>query len=111
LSNGRNGNVPPVRKLIVLNLMECPMKIALIGAALIATAAFAGPVSAQHVIEEPGYCAQFYPNANCQNEGPGSPYRTGYYSNGRYGSYARMGHRMHRHPAHHRGMRHHKHRR
>jgi hypothetical protein len=86
------------------------MKIALFGAALIAAAALVSPAAAQHVIEEPGYCAQFYPNANCQNEGPGSPYGTGYYSNSRYGSYARMGHRMHRHPAHHRGMRYHKHR-
>jgi hypothetical protein len=29
---------------------------------------------AQEVIYNPGYCAQFYPNANCQNHGPGSPY-------------------------------------
>jgi hypothetical protein len=82
------------------------MKFALIGAVLIATPTLVSPASAQHVIEEPGYCAQFYPNANCQNEGRGSPYGTGYYSNSRYGSYARMGHRMNRH-AHHR---HHKHR-
>jgi hypothetical protein len=83
------------------------MKIALVSAALITTARLASPASAQHVIEEPGYCAQFYPNANfCQNEGRGSPYGIGYYANGRYGSYARMGHRAHRH-AHHR---HHKHR-
>jgi hypothetical protein len=26
------------------------------------------------VISEPGYCAQFYPSANCQNEGPGNPF-------------------------------------
>jgi hypothetical protein len=87
------------------------MKIALIGAALIATAALAAPASAQHVIEEPGYCAQFYPNANCQNEGPGSPYGTGYYSgrNGWNGSYARMGHpQMHRPYVHHRHVRHYK---
>ena len=32
------------------------------------------PATAQHVIEEPGYCAFFYPNANCMNEGPGNPY-------------------------------------
>jgi hypothetical protein len=29
---------------------------------------------AQQVISEPGYCAFFYPNANCQNKGPGNPY-------------------------------------
>jgi hypothetical protein len=34
----------------------------------------ATPVVAQEVIQEPGYCAQFYPNANCQNKGPGNPY-------------------------------------
>ena len=50
------------------------MKIALIGAAAVAAAAFATPVLAQQVIEDPGYCAQFYPNANCQNLGPGNPY-------------------------------------
>jgi hypothetical protein len=32
------------------------------------------PALAQAVISEPGYCAQFYPSANCQNEGPGNPY-------------------------------------
>jgi hypothetical protein len=32
------------------------------------------PVSAQAVIQEPGYCAFFYPNANCQNNRPGNPY-------------------------------------
>jgi len=33
-----------------------------------------GPAMAQQVISEPGYCAFFYPNANCQNKGPGNPY-------------------------------------
>jgi hypothetical protein len=32
------------------------------------------PAMAQQVISEPGYCAQFYPYANCQNKGPGNPY-------------------------------------
>ena len=31
------------------------------------------PAPAQQVISEPGYCAFFYPNANCQNKGPGNP--------------------------------------
>ena len=58
------------------------MKFALIGAAAIAAAGFATPVLAQAVIEDPGYCAQFYPNANCQNFGPGNPYTDGrYYHN------------------------------
>jgi hypothetical protein len=34
----------------------------------------AAPASAQHVINNPGWCAQFYPNANCQNLDPGNPY-------------------------------------
>ena len=33
----------------------------------------ATPVLAQAAIDEPGYCAQFYPTANCNNEGPGNP--------------------------------------
>lgn len=36
------------------------MKLALIGAAAVAATAFAIPVLAHAVIEEPGYCAQFY---------------------------------------------------
>ena len=58
------------------------MKSALIGAAALVTAAFATPALAQPVISNPGYCAQFYPNANCQNLGPGNPYTDGgYYRN------------------------------
>ena len=55
------------------------MKFALIGAAAVAAAAFATPVLAQQVISDPGYCAQFYPNANCQNLGAGNPYTNGGY--------------------------------
>jgi hypothetical protein len=36
------------------------------------------PAMAQQVISEPGYCAQFYPNANCQNKGPDNPYTGDY---------------------------------
>jgi hypothetical protein len=69
------------------------MKLALIGAAAVAATAFATPVLAQAVIEDPGYCAQFYPNANCQNLGPGNPYTDGgYYRQWRNGN-ARMAHR------------------
>ena len=60
-------------------------KYASLGAALL-LAAFATPASAQAVVEDPGYCAQFYPNANCQNYGPGNPMYPGYYAN----SYAGM---------------------
>jgi hypothetical protein len=58
------------------------MKSALIGAAAVAAAAFATPALAQAVIEDPGYCAQFYPNANCQNLGPDNPYTNGGYYRG-----------------------------
>jgi hypothetical protein len=53
------------------------MKFALLGAAALAAFALAGPSQAQAVISDPGYCAQFYPNANCQNLGPGNPYTSG----------------------------------
>jgi len=46
----------------------------ILGAAAILSTAIATPVLAQQVISEPGYCAFFYPNANCQNKGPGNPY-------------------------------------
>jgi hypothetical protein len=41
----------------------------------------ATPALAQQVISEPGYCAQFYPNANCQNKGPNNPYTGSYQRN------------------------------
>lgn len=43
-------------------------------AAAVVLSALTGPATAQQVIYEPGYCAFFYPNANCQNKGPGNPY-------------------------------------
>ena len=58
-----------------------PMSIyRLVGAAALAAITAAAmtpamtPAMAQQVISEPGYCAFFYPNANCQNKGPGNPY-------------------------------------
>ncbi len=66
------------------------MKLGLFGAAaVILSSALASPVMAQQVITDPGYCAQFYPNANCQNKGPGNPY-TGDYQlrNGWAGGYS-----------------------
>ena len=54
-------------------------RLAMLGAAAtISAAILAGPAMAQEVIYNPGYCAQFYPNANCQNRGPGSPYTGSY---------------------------------
>lgn len=49
--------------------------LVLSGMALLIGALAAGTASAQEVIKNPGRCAQFYPNANCQNYGPGNPYR------------------------------------
>jgi hypothetical protein len=49
-------------------------KLALLGAAALLSAAVAAPATAQEVVYNPGYCAQFYPNANCQNKGSNSPY-------------------------------------
>lgn len=54
-------------------------KLGLLGAAaVVLSSAIAGPAMAQQVIYNPGYCAQYYPNANCQNLGPGNPYTDGY---------------------------------
>jgi hypothetical protein len=84
------------------------MKFALLGAAALAAIAVVTPVKAQQVISDPGICAQLYPNANCQNLGPGNPYTDGGYR--AYGNdqaawrngYAHMGHRhWHRHHYHH----------
>lgn len=58
------------------------MKFALIGAAAVAVAAFAAPaLAAPPVVSDPGRCAQFYPDANCQNFGPGNPYTDGGWQN------------------------------
>lgn len=50
----------------------------ILAAAALLASALASPAMAQEVIYNPGYCAQFYPNANCQNRGPGSPYTGSY---------------------------------
>jgi hypothetical protein len=46
----------------------------LFGVVAVLSSLSATPVLAQAVVQEPGYCAFFYPNANCQNKGPGNPY-------------------------------------
>jgi hypothetical protein len=53
-------------------------KFRLLGAAAILASALASPAMAQEVVTSPGKCAQYYPNANCQNYGPGNPYRGAY---------------------------------
>ncbi|WP_157450400.1 hypothetical protein [Bradyrhizobium sp. ARR65] len=75
------------------------MKFVLIGTGAAIAAAFASPAGAQAVISNPGYCAQFYPNANCQNLGAGNPYTNGgYWGDGWQNGYASMDHHAyHRH--------------
>src|SRR5438045_6130543 len=60
-------------------------KFGLLGAAgVILSSALASPAMAQEVVYNPGYCAQFYPNANCQNRGPVNPYPGDYQRELRY---------------------------
>src|SRR5690349_5361571 len=51
-----------------------PMAIYRLLGAATALAMITVPAMAQQVMGEPGYCAFYYPNANCQNKGPGNPY-------------------------------------
>ena len=81
------------------------MKFALLGVVAVATTAIVTPVAAQAVISEPGYCAQFYPDANCQNLGPGNPYTGDYQARNWRNNYAYMAQpgwhvRRHHHRAH-----------
>ncbi len=50
----------------------------ILAAAAVVASTLAGPALAQEVISNPGYCAQFYPNANCQTKAPGNPYTGSY---------------------------------
>jgi hypothetical protein len=51
------------------------MSLLRIPGALLVLSTFAlMPARAQQAMSEPAYCAFFYPNANCQNKGPGNPY-------------------------------------
>ena len=80
------------------------MKALVLSAALLAIA-FSSHAHAQAAVEDPGYCAQYYPNANCQNYGPGNPLYRGSYGAyygpvGRPDGYAvpmRPHHRRHHH--------------
>ena len=53
-------------------------KSGILATAAILASVLASPAMAQEVVYNPGYCAQFYPNANCQNRGPGNPYSGSY---------------------------------
>ena len=63
------------------------IRYAVMSAVLLA-ALGSGAARAQAVVEDPGYCAQYYPSANCQNYGPGNPmYPGSYRPSGSYGAY------------------------
>jgi hypothetical protein len=67
------------------------MKFALLSATAVAATALVTPVMAQAVISNPGDCAQYYPDANCQNLGPGNPYTGNYQAENAQTNYADMG--------------------
>lgn len=50
------------------------MNIKLLGAVAITAITVAGPAMAQAVVNNPARCSAQFPNANCQNLGPGNPY-------------------------------------
>jgi len=54
------------------------MKLKLLFATVVLSLAATDPAFAPPpVVDSPGKCAQQYPNANCQNFGPGNPYTGG----------------------------------
>ena len=67
-------------------------KAKIFATAAILASALASPAMAQEVIYNPGYCAQFYPNANCQNYGPGNPYTSYGWRRAYNSSYGYRGH-------------------
>jgi hypothetical protein len=57
--------------------------VRIFAAVVVLSAVSPAAAPAQQVISEPGYCAFFYPYANCQNKGPGNPYTDpNYHRNG-----------------------------
>jgi hypothetical protein len=60
--------------------------VRILGAAIVLSALSSTAVPAQQVMSEPAYCAFFYPNANCQNKGPGNPYTGDYQLQNAWGS-------------------------
>ena len=64
------------------------IKAAILSVALLA--ALSSQAHAQAAVEDPGYCAQYYPSANCNNYGPGNPMYPGSYrpSGSYHGAYS-----------------------
>jgi hypothetical protein len=52
-------------------------KMKLLGAVALASTMLAGSAMAQAVVTNPARCSAQFPNANCQNLGPGNPYTDG----------------------------------
>jgi|AmaraimetFIIA100_FD_contig_91_979494_length_602_multi_3_in_0_out_0_1 hypothetical protein len=52
-------------------------KLKLLFATVVLSLAATDPALAPPVVDSPGKCAQQYPNANCQDFGPGNPYTGG----------------------------------
>jgi hypothetical protein len=61
-----------------IRMMKFSVLGSVLGGATVLAAMLTSPATAQEVIYNPGYCAQFYPNANCQNKGQGNPYTGDY---------------------------------
>ncbi|HXH42380.1 MAG TPA: hypothetical protein VNK51_00880 [Bradyrhizobium sp.] len=59
------------------------MNIKLLGATAIAATMLGGAAMAQAVVTNPARCSAQFPNANCQNLGPGNPYTDSGYRNRR----------------------------
>jgi hypothetical protein len=77
LQAGRRGAIADAESTRAVSMHDAkgaePMSILKLFASTILASLVATPVLAQAVIDEPGYCAQFYPTANCNNESPGTP--------------------------------------
>jgi hypothetical protein len=75
-------NAEKMRMAMFKRAVPATLGVAFGAAALLAV--MAAPARAQAVVSEPGYCAFFYPYANCQNKGPGNPFTDPNYPRGPY---------------------------
>jgi hypothetical protein len=93
-------------KLVTSQTWENQMKFALLGGAALVATALMGSSQAQPVINDPGKCAQYYPDANCQNLGTGNPYTDSNFNRGYQNNYAAMRNQPEPHRRHRRHRRH-----
>jgi hypothetical protein len=59
--------------------------------AILIVSVLTASAATQPLIGDPSRCAQFYPNANCQNEGPGSWFSRTYRTSGWRSGYDSVG--------------------